>query len=117
MLTTEQRDAAEDRGTDAGRALASWVFDGNTDRAVYVRFLELDEAGDAYDEFGPRSGWLSGEDADGETWTSLARDILGDDFDEDADQYDADELAQAYEDAADRAYWAELQETAAHMVA
>jgi hypothetical protein len=60
MLTKRQ---AIKVGRARGLALASWVFDGNTTDATYRRFLELSEEGSPklYDEFGPRSGWLSGE--------------------------------------------------------
>lgn len=105
---------AKEMGAAAGRNAASWVFDGNTDEATYKRFLDLHEAGDPLiDEYAPRSGWLSGEDADAPTpqvlMDDLHVDMEGDEIDLDPLR---DELCEVYETAADEAYWAELERAA-----
>jgi len=108
--------AAAKAGRDAGKAAASWRFDGNTPEATYTEFLRGHEDGDplVLDFFGPASGWLSGEFADAPTPTTLAAD-LGLDSDT-MDEIDLDPLrdavCEAYEAAADEAYWAELQRVA-----
>ena len=110
---------AEQYGTDAGKAAASWVFDGNTSEATYRRFLQVSEDGDpAIDEFAPASGWLSGEWAD----TTLPQDIaemcqLERDEDGEVNEYEWDACMDAYETAADEAYWAELERIARYQTA
>lgn len=101
-------EAAVTAGTERGRAAATWVFDGNTDEATYQRFLDLNEAGDPalHDEFGPSTGWLSGENAEGPTPSSLADDLAL------RSEADLDAVCSAYEDAADAAYWAEVERVA-----
>ncbi len=105
MSTIEQQAAA--KGTQAGKAAASWVFDGNTTTETYRQFLVMHEDGDPMIEnFGPGAGWLSGEWADSETPASLMDDLrIGNTIDHDA-------VCEAYETAADEAYWAELERVA-----
>lgn len=88
-------------GTARGLAAASWVFDGNTTQETYSNVLRMLDDGDPeiYDTFGV--SWLSGEWA-GESLSEIFGDLL---TDTDAD----DEMFAAYEDAADEAYWAEIE--------
>lgn len=106
-------DRARELGADAGRNAASWVFDGNTSRETYARFLKLSDDGDPalHDEFGPTSGWLSGEWADTPTPNSLYAE-LGLEPDDDEDGEIMAEIADAYEEAADQAYSDELERVA-----
>lgn len=100
---------ASEMGATAGRNLASWVFDGNTTDETYRTFLGLREDGDPLDEqFAPRSGWLSGENADDPTPQSLASDLGIDPEDDEL----LNAACSAYEEAADGAYWAHLEATA-----
>lgn len=104
-------DAVRNAGTDRGKAAASWVFDGNTSRENFEMFLKLSDDGDPAigDVYGPPA-WLSGEWADERTPQDLAVEFnLADD--------DLDEACEAYEEAADSAYWAELERTAIHHTA
>ena len=104
---------ATQMGTERGLAAASWVFDGNTTTETYRRFLEMSDAGDPelYDTFGPVSGWLSGEYAEGPTPAELAHE-LGLETDTEAGWAEADEACNAYEEAAEEAYWRELERVA-----
>lgn len=93
-------------GTEAGKAAASWVFDGNTTDETYRQFLAWHEAGDPLvDQFAPATGWLSGEWADTRTPQSLLAECGAGDEDEEA-------VLTAYEEAADTAYWQELERVA-----
>lgn len=96
---------AKRAGRDAGIAAASWKFDGNTDDATYSAFLRGSRDGDpaVMDAYQPPS-WLSGEWA-GESISELLGDSSGD-CDRD------DEIANIYEDAANMAYWNELERIA-----
>jgi hypothetical protein len=112
---TTPESLATSYGHDAGKSAASWVFDGNTTDETYRRFLALSDDGDPAlsDEFGNGSGWLSGEFAD----TTLPADLIGmcgieTDDDGDPNEHDWDACMTAYEDAAEAAYWAELERVA-----
>ena len=98
-------------GTARGKSAASWRFDGNTSTETYVAFLTGFEDGDpeTLDAFGPATGWLSGEYADDPTPTTLHRTLsTPEDDDLRADVEDA------YESAAEDAYWAELVRVATY---
>lgn len=87
------RDCAHALGAEAGKAAASWYFDGNTPRETYAHVLEQLEAGDpaVYDTF-PTCP-LSGEWADDPTPGSVLRTLGVDEYD-DAN----DDLLRMYED-------------------
>ena len=94
-------------GADAGRAAASWYFDGNTPEHVYRDTLIALEEGDPaiYDTF--QSSPLSGEWAD----STLPRDVLaelGVDEEDDA----ADDYLRMYEDGFSVAYADEVERLA-----
>lgn len=110
--TAAARLVAASLGTDAGKSAASWAFDGNTDTNVYRKVLTGLEDGDPaiLDAYGPASGWLSGEWADAPTPQTLAGDLSLDETN-DPDGEILAELATAYEEAADAAYWAEIERT------
>jgi len=119
MTADELVDAAAALGAEHGRAGGSWVFDGNTDQATYVRCLELDEEGapEWFDMFGPSSGPLSGEWADGMTPARLADELdvstdaaWGEDPDGDPELLA--ELCDAYEQAYNEAWRDEVLRTA-----
>jgi hypothetical protein len=103
------RARAAELGEEAGKAAASWVFDGNTSHATYRAFLDRYEDGDDLDAYAPRSGWLSGEFAESPTPGTLARD-LGVSADSDI----LDDACEVFETTADDAYWAELLRVATH---
>lgn len=106
-MNADQLRRAVARGTTTGKNAASWVFDGNATDETYRTFLTLRENGDPADEqFAPRSGWLSGEMADDPTPNSLAAEIGI------REPEDIDEACSAFEEAADDAYWAELERVA-----
>ena len=63
---------AAELGTEHGENAASWLFDGNTDTATYVRFLLGVDEGDPEVLDALPSADLSGEWADGLTPASLA---------------------------------------------
>ena len=105
-------------GKDAGLAAASWVFDGNTTDETYRAFLAGVDEGDPaiYSALAPPA-WLSGEWADSMTPAELgcALGILcpgDDDWTEDGAGYVFDMACSEYEQAADDAYWAELERVA-----
>lgn len=102
-LTPEQRIAeATTRGTRAGQARASWVFDGNTTERTYRDVLQGIDDGDP--EVLDRLDWspLSGEHA-GESISELLGDLLEADDTEDGEERFT--LMEAYELAATSAYW------------
>ncbi len=117
MRTRTAISAAKALGTETGRSAASWVFDGNTSTDTYRALLEGLEDGDpaTYDAFGPSSGWLSGEWADCETTSTLFARIG---FDTSRDTYGerSNDVATAFEDAAESSYWAELERVARSQV-
>lgn len=96
---------ARELGAERGKAAASWTFDGNTSAETYRTFLRMHEDGDpAIEQFDTMTGWLSGEYAGEPSPTTLAHDL-----DLDLDDHDAiDAACEAYEEAADEAYWDEL---------
>lgn len=96
---------AKKEGRQAGLAAASWKFDGNTTDETYRAFLQGSEDGDpaVMDAYSPPS-WLSGEWA-GESISEILGESSGD------DERD-DEIATIYEEAADTAYWRELERVA-----
>lgn len=99
MTKREARRAGKQCGLDA----AAWKFDGNTTDETYRAFLKGYEEGDpaVMDAYGAPN-WLSGEWA-GESMSEL----LGE-CDSIRDENRVDGVADAYCDAADKAYWAEL---------
>lgn len=99
-------------GTMEGAGAASWVFDGNTTDETYRAFLRGWEDGDpeTMDAYAPTSGWLSGEWADARTARDLQLDLGIDD--EDPDGEILAEACDAYEGAAEDAYWTELERVA-----
>lgn len=116
---------ARERGERAGRAAASWKFDGNTTERTYADFVRAYDDGDPMilDIYAPPA-WLSGEWA-GESVPELlsvilrVRGIVGDLIDEykavegdPHDDYSTETICEAYEQGADAAYWAELETTA-----
>jgi len=105
MFTANDRQHAEDLGRDAGKAAASWMFDGNTPEDTYRAVLRGIEDGapavlDAY----PSPG-LSADG--GYTEADVARD-LGLDGE---DQLIPD-AATAYLDAADESFWHQTERLA-----
>jgi hypothetical protein len=112
-LTLEQRiEEATARGTRAGNARASWVFDGNTTESTYRETLQGIEDGDP--EVLDRLDWspISGEWA-GESIPELLGDLLPDENTRDDDALGAFEaVTEAYEEAATQAYWDAIESTA-----
>lgn len=102
---------AAELGRDAGEAVASWVFDGNTDRATYERFLQGLEDGDPETLDRLPSAPLSGEWADGPTPTSLLRDLGIEPYTDDADALQ-DAICDAFEEAYDTAMYEEVERVA-----
>lgn len=102
---------AKKAGKRAGLAAASWKFDGNTSKATYEHFLKGLADGDpeVLDAYMPPS-WLSGEFA-GESMNEL----IGSP-DTPAQEERVDDVAQAYELAAEGAYWHELERMARYAV-
>ena len=112
-MTLVTKREARQLGRERGLAAASWKFDGNTTDATYRRFLLGLENGDpeVMDEYAPTNyGWLSGEWA-GESISELLGEAESQrDFDR------MEDVEQAYEDAADTAYWRELERVARYML-
>lgn len=103
---------ARQMGRERGKAAASWVFDGNTPMETYETFVRLYDNGDpAIEQFDTMTGWLSGEYADEPRPATLAAD-LGLPTETDEDMARLDEVCAVYEEAADAAYWAELERVA-----
>ena len=94
---------AAELGREHGTAGGSWVFDGNTEAAEYVKCLELDEEGapEWFDFYGPMSAPLSGEWADGLTPWTLGQEVgyQGDNPDTDEWERISQEICDAYEQA------------------
>lgn len=104
MLTKRE---AQKAGKRAGIAAASWKFDGNTTDATYRAFLNGNEDGDpAIMNLFDAPSWLSGEWA-GESMNE----ILGTPQNA-RDEERQDDVANAYVEAADDAYWRELERVA-----
>lgn len=96
-------------GRERGTSAAGWAFDGNTSDENYRTFLTMIDDGDpALGDVYTPPAWLSGEWADDPTPDTLGAEIGLDRPDPDY----LDEIATAYEDAADAAYWAELERVA-----
>ena len=96
------------RGSVAGKNAASWCFDGNTTQTTYRRIAQMIEDGDpALDNHITTPEWLSGEFA-GESIPELLGDLLPEE-DDDSDAYSA--ICDAYCEAADEAFWAEIERT------
>jgi len=85
---------ARQAGSEHGRAVASWYFDGNTTAETYATVLKGIEEGDPEIMESLPSSPLSGEWAGDPTPASVLED-LGVDPDDDS----ADDLLSAYEDA------------------
>lgn len=113
-------EAAAALGREHGKVGGSWVFDGNTMRQGYEQCIQWDEEGDPawWDHYGPQSGPLSGEWADGLTPGSLVTEIVGEaDVDYSDEEYDAEsdlreDLCSAYEDAYYEAWHDEVMRAA-----
>ena len=103
-MATTLRNMAIAEGKSVGEAMASWVFDGNTDQDTYARMLKGIQEGDPDILDNLRTPNLSGEWADEPTPASLAYD-LGIDPDDDR----LDHLCQMWEDAAHLAFWGEIE--------
>lgn len=100
--------AARKLGTEDGETGGGWVFSGNTSAESYARCLELDEIGDPqwHELFGPFTGPLSGEYADGRTPAGLLREVGFTATEREPDDTSEDEQAilAAYEDAYETAW-------------
>ena len=105
-MATTLRNIAIAEGKSAGKAMASWVFDGNTDPANYARILKGIQDGDPVVLDNLTTPNLSGEWADDPTPQTLADD-LGIETDDDR----LDDLCTLWEDAAHRAFWDEIERT------
>lgn len=102
---------ARKAGRRAGLNAASWKFDGNTTEAEYRRFLLGYMSGDpeVMDQYTPPS-WLSGEWA-GESISELLGEA------ETTRELDRmEDVETAYEDAAEQAYWSELERAASYVL-
>lgn len=92
---------AKTRGTSAGRSAASWIeLDDDAKAGLWDA---MQDGGDT-ERYVETPAWLSGEWA-GESPAEILGDVLDEVRDEDAH----DEILQAYEDAADAAFWAEVE--------
>ncbi len=116
MRTRDILRAARKDGRDAGKAAASWCFDGNTTRETYLAFLKGAEDGDpaVLDRFNLPN--LSGEYADDPTPQSLAEDY-GISEDDKRAEWLIDDLCTEWENAAHTAFWDELERVARFQVA
>lgn len=116
MTLNERIAEARERGKEAGENAASWVFNGNTDDATYRRVLKGIEDGDPMilDRIAA-PGWLSGEWA-GESTSELLGDLLDEDDDEGMTGKDTQEIENAYCEAADEAYWDEIERACRYQV-
>lgn len=104
--------AARARGEKAGKAAASWVFDGNTTDETYRTTLQGIEDGDP--EVMDRLSYspLSGEWA-GESITELFGDLMSHSWDDRTNEMldELEALEDAYETAATAAYWDGIEAT------
>jgi hypothetical protein len=98
---------ATELGTDAGRAAASWVFDGNTSRETYARVLAGIDDGDPAVMDAYREPSLSGEFADDYSEAGLAWDLGIEPYTEASDA-----ACRAWEEAASAEFWAEIERAA-----
>ena len=107
-------DTARMMGRAAGRAAATWYFDGNTDAATYARVRQGIDDGDpeVLDTF--KVPDLSGEWADGPTPASLMANVYA----HPERMADAEsDICQAWEDGASDGYMAEIERTLGEMLA
>lgn len=104
MRTRDVMRAARKEGRAAGRAAASWAYDGNTQQSWYERTLKGIQDGDPMilDQF--RLPDLSGEFADSPTPQRLAEDIGIE-----ADDERLDDACQEWENESATAFWEELE--------
>jgi hypothetical protein len=111
-IETDHLERARALGHEAGRAAASWAFDGNTTGETYRRTLKMLDDGDpeVWDHL-PDLPNLSGEWAGDPTPDSLAREILGVAA-TDHDREVVDELCDAWEAAAQETFTAEIERMA-----
>lgn len=93
---------AEQCGTEAGKAAASWAFDGDTDRETYAKVLKGIEDGDP-EIMDMQPAPLSGEWA-GESIPELSA-RYGIDLED-------EEIADRFEEAYSQAFWDEIERTA-----
>ena len=105
-MATTLRNMAIAEGKSAGKAMASWVFDGNTDQDTYARTLKSIQDGDPefLDQLNTPN--LSGKWADDPTPQTLADD-LGIEIDDER----LDDLCELWEGAAHQAFWGEIERT------
>jgi hypothetical protein len=110
MPMDEALEAARTAGTEHGRAAATWAFDGNTTDETYATVVRGLDAGDpeTYDGFGHLEPGIDGRDQ--YTSRQLCDDI-GVDYDG-TEVAEVAELAEAYEQAARDAFWADVERTA-----
>ena len=94
--------------TQHGMSAASWVFDGNTDRATYERMLRGIDEGDPEILDSVREPSLAGEYGDDWTERDLACYL---DIDPDDSEL-SDQAASAYEDEVRSVFWAEVERVA-----
>lgn len=104
MSSYEQR--AAKIGRNAGVAAASWVFDGNTTQETYKSFLAAIEGGDPLILDSVRTPDLSGEFAGDYTPGRLLHDVnaMGK-----VSEERKSTIAEAWENAAGDAFWAEIE--------
>lgn len=110
------KDAARKLGEEHARNAASWVVDGNSDRAERARVLAMMRDGDpAADQFLPRQPDLSGEFADAPTPRSIFEDITSMDAHAEATWNQggycivADALCSAYEEGVGAVFQVECE--------
>lgn len=106
MRTREAIRQAKKDGAEAGKAAASWCFDGNTKDETYRIVLRQIEDGDPALDFNPPN--LSGEYSDDPTPHSLAEEYGIDDSTERGQQI-LDDVCSAWEDAANEAFYFEIE--------
>ena len=104
-MATTLRNRAIAEGKSAGKVMAGWAFDGNTDLANYARILKGIQDGDPVVLGNLTTPNLFGEWADDPTQT------LADDLGIETDDDRLDDLCTLWEDAAHRAFWAEIERT------
>lgn len=104
MLTKRE---AQKAGRAVGLAAASWMFDGNTTDDTYRAFVDGRRDGDPkiVDQYAPRE-WLSGE------WVGESVSELLGECENTRDEERASDVMDAYVEAADTAYWRELERVA-----
>jgi hypothetical protein len=104
----EALEAATKAGEEAGKAAASWAFDGNTVTETYRKVLAGIEDGDpaildAYDE--------PGINGSSEFTSRDLCDEIGVDYDLSTTR-DVDKISDAYEQAAQETFWTEIEHAA-----